>query len=110
MLSIFLALAAQLAAPQTWPTQEQDVVLKDFRFGTGEQLPELRMHVTTLGNPHRNAAGQIDNAIMVLHGTGGTGKQFLQPQFAEELYGRGQPPGHPPLLVADLLCRARGLG
>lgn len=49
------------------------------------------MHVTTLGQPHRNAAGQVDNAVMVLHGTGGTGKQFLQPQFADELYGPGQP-------------------
>jgi homoserine O-acetyltransferase len=49
------------------------------------------MHYTTLGKPHRNAAGEIDNAIMVLHGTGGTGQQFLRPQFADELYGPGQP-------------------
>jgi homoserine O-acetyltransferase len=49
------------------------------------------MHITTLGSPHRNAAGQIDNAVMVLHGTGGGGKQFLRPQFADELYGPGQP-------------------
>jgi homoserine O-acetyltransferase len=44
-----------------------------------------------LGQPHRNARGEIDNAVMVLHGTGGTGKQFLTPQFANELYGPGQP-------------------
>ena len=49
------------------------------------------MHYTTLGTPHRNAAGEIDNAVMVLHGTGGDGKQFLRPQFADELYGPGQP-------------------
>ena len=79
------------AATKSWLTHEQDVILKDFRFRDGESLPELRMHVTTLGTPHRNAAGQIDNAVMVLHGTGGTGKQFLQPQFADELYGAGQP-------------------
>ena len=79
------------AAAKSWPTREQDVVLKDFHFRDGESLPELRMHVTTLGAPHRSAAGQIDNAVMVLHGTGGTGKQFLQPQFADELYGGGQP-------------------
>jgi homoserine O-acetyltransferase/O-succinyltransferase len=54
-------------------------------------LPQLRMHVTTLGSPHRNAAGDIDNAVMVLHGTGGSGMQFLRPQFADELYGPGQP-------------------
>ena len=79
------------AAKAAWPTHEQDVVLKDFRFRSGESLPEVRMHVMTLGTPHRNAAGQIDNAVMVLHGTGGSGKQFLQPQFADELYGPGQP-------------------
>jgi homoserine O-acetyltransferase len=104
MLSMFLALAAQAAsvpmgwsggpqpvAVKSWPTHEQDVILKDFRFGTGERLGEVRMHVTTLGKPHRNRSGQIDNAVMVLHGTGGSGKQFLQPQFADELYGPGQP-------------------
>ena len=104
MLSLLLALAAQVAsspagrvgapAPvpaRSWPTHEQDVVLKDFHFRDGETLPELRMHLTTLGSPHRNADGQIDNAVMVLHGTGGDGKQFLRPQFADELYGVGQP-------------------
>jgi len=94
MFALFLALATQataVPAPETWAIHKQDIVLKDFRFHDGEALPELRMHVTTLGTPHRNAAGQTDNAVMVLHGTGGTGKQFLQPQFAGELYGPGQP-------------------
>jgi homoserine O-acetyltransferase len=93
MFAILAALLAQNADPQpkVWPTQERDVVLKDFRFRDGEALPELRMHVTTLGQPHRNAKGEIDNAVMVLHGTGGSGQQFLRPQFADELYGPGQP-------------------
>jgi homoserine O-acetyltransferase len=105
MFALFFALAAQTAAvPATgwsggpvpiakraWETHEQDVVLKDFRFRNGEAVAELKVHVTTLGQPHRNAAGQIDNAVMVLHGTGGDGKQFLRPQFADELYGPGQP-------------------
>ena len=104
MLTVMLALAAQTLSPPTgwsggpapaaktaWPTHEQDVKLKDFRFRGGESLPELRMHVTTLGSPHRNAKGAIDNAVMVLHGTGGDGHQFLRPQFADELYGPGQP-------------------
>jgi len=87
------ALAAQNFEPQprVWPTEERDIVLKDFRFHTGEVLPGLKMHVTTLGQPHRNAAGEIDNAVMVLHGTGGTGQQFLRAQFADELYGPGEP-------------------
>jgi len=99
MLPTLLALllqSAPIAAPQTpptpaWPTKEADLTLKDFRFATGERLPELRLHYTTLGTPRRNARGEIDNAVMVLHGTGGSGKQFLSPQFASELYGPGQP-------------------
>lgn len=73
-----------------WPTKDADATLKGFRFKTGETI-DLRLHYTTLGRPHRNAKGEIDNAVMVLHGTGGTGRQFLQPQFADRLYGPGQP-------------------
>ena len=93
MFALLALIAAQTAAvPRpSWPIREQDIVLKDFRFRDGEALPVLKMHVTTLGTPHRNGAGLVDNAVMVLHGTGGTGKQFLQPQFADELYGPGQP-------------------
>jgi homoserine O-acetyltransferase len=94
MLPMFVAFAAQAAAappPAAWPTRERDVVLRHFRFRDGEMLATLRMHVTMLGSPHRNPAGQIDNAVMILHGTGGDGHQFLRPQFADELYGRGQP-------------------
>ena len=93
MLGLVAALALQAAAPppKRWPTHEGDVVLKDFRFGDDESLPQVRIHYTTLGQPHHNAAGEIDNAVMVLHGTGGDGHQFLRPQFADELYGPGQP-------------------
>jgi homoserine O-acetyltransferase len=76
---------------KAWPTHEANFVVRVFHFRSGETLPEVRIHYTTLGQPHRNAAGEIDNAVMVLHGTGGTGKQFLIPQFASELYGPGQP-------------------
>jgi homoserine O-acetyltransferase/O-succinyltransferase len=79
------------AATKVWPTREGEVILKEFRFRDGEALPQLRMHYTTLGQPHRDPSGKIDNAVMVLHGTGGDGKQFLRPQFADELYGPGQP-------------------
>lgn len=105
MIHLLLALAAPQAQAQTppvltnqpataatrWPIREADVTLRNFRFASGETLPTVRMHYTTLGTPRRNAAGEIENAVMVLHGTGGTGKQFLQPQFADELYGPGQP-------------------
>jgi homoserine O-acetyltransferase len=70
---------------------EGDAVLRDFRFGSGERLPEIRIHYATLGMPHRDSKGSVDNAVMVLHGTGGSGRQFLAPQFASELFGPGQP-------------------
>jgi homoserine O-acetyltransferase len=101
-LSLLLALALQATTPiastppppgsaKVWPTREADFTVAHFRFRTGESLSQVRIHYTMLGQPHRDAKGEIDNAVMVLHGTGGTGKQFLQPQFADELYGPGQP-------------------
>ena len=94
LLALLLTLLAAPAAAQTdWAARlsEGDVVLRDFRFGAGETLPELRMHYATLGTPRRDAAGNVTNAVMILHGTGGSGRQFLQPHFADELFGPGQP-------------------
>ena len=86
-----IAAVPTAVAPARWPTREGEHVINDFRFKTGEVMPALRMRYTTLGTPKRDAAGRINNAVMVLHGTGGTGRQFLSPQFADVLYG----PGHP---------------
>jgi homoserine O-acetyltransferase len=85
-----IATATPPATAKTWTIAEADYVVPAFRFVTGETM-DVRLHYTTLGQPHRNAGGEIDNAVMVLHGTGGTGKQFLAPQFAGQLYGPGQP-------------------
>jgi homoserine O-acetyltransferase len=76
--------------PQQATSQEGDYVLHDFHFKSGETLPELRMHYMTLGKPVRNGSGQVTNAVLILHGTGGSGRQFLAPQFANELFGPGQ--------------------
>ena len=76
---------AQNAAPL-----EADAVFKDYAFSTGERLPQIKIHYTTLGTPKRDKDGNISNAVMILHGTGGTGQQFFQPQFAGELFGPGQ--------------------
>ena len=70
---------------------EADFIIKDFRFTSGETLPELRMHYRTLGTPRRNAQGAVDNAVLIMHGTGGTGAQFVGRNFAGELFGPGQP-------------------
>jgi homoserine O-acetyltransferase len=71
-------------------TTEGDVVVKDFKFRDGETIPELRLHYATRGSPRRDAEGRVTNAVMILHGTGGSGAQFLAPQFAGELFGAGQ--------------------
>jgi len=68
---------------------ESDFVVKDFRFTSGETLPELRLHYRTLGKPQRDAQGVVRNAVLILHGTTGNGAQFLRPEFAGELFGKG---------------------
>src|SRR5260221_7539007 len=67
-----------------------EFVVKDFKFRDGETLAELRLHYAALGSPRRDSAGHVVNAVMVVHGTGGSGPQFLAPQFAGELFGAGQ--------------------
>lgn len=89
-LALLLASAAPAHAQTVESAVEGDAILKDFTFHTGEKLPEIRMHYTTLDTPQRDQKGVITNAVMILHGTGGTGKQFFQPQFASELFGPGQ--------------------
>ncbi len=94
MIKAALLALAILAAPATaaeWPVMEGDFTVADFKFGSGDTLPALKQHYRTLGTPVRDKAGNVTNAVMVLHGTGGTGAQFLRPQFADELYGPGQP-------------------
>ncbi len=80
----------QPAAPNWPPPKDGDFAVKDFRFGSGEVLAQMNLHYATLGTPQRDAAGRVTNAVLILHGTGGTGRQFLQPQFAGELFGPGQ--------------------
>jgi len=82
------ASAGQTPAKE-WRTADGTVGLKDFRFGTGETLPELRLHYLTLGTLHRNASGQTDNAVLLLHGTGGNAHSLLNPLFADVLFGPG---------------------
>jgi homoserine O-acetyltransferase len=80
-------LAQQGATPAT---TEGDFVVHNFAFHSGEALAEVRLHYTTLGKPARDAQGRTTNAVLILHGTGGSGQQFLAPYFAGELFGAGQ--------------------
>ena len=83
--------ASSAAAATKWPTVDGTVVLPDFRFGSGETLPQLKLHHLTLGTPHRNAAGHTDNAVLLLHGTGGNAHSLMNPLFSNVLFGPGAP-------------------
>ena len=76
-------------APKLVP-EEGDFVIHDFHFKSGETLPELRMHYYSFGKPQKDADGRTTNAVLILHGTGGSGWQFLSPLFAPVLFGPGQ--------------------
>ena len=90
-LTVSLVLTLPLPAQQNQAAKtEGDFTVKNFKFRSGESLPELRLHYTTLGKPAHDAQGRVTNAVLILHGTGGSGGQFLQPQFAGELFGPGQ--------------------
>lgn len=91
---LLIALASARAADYPAPV-EGDFVLEDFRFASGAVLPELRLHYRTIGTLQRDAQGRARNAVLILHGTGGNGAQFLPRErggdtFAGELFGLGQ--------------------
>jgi homoserine O-acetyltransferase/O-succinyltransferase len=90
-LSIFSSALSQVPSATKWPAEDHEYVLHDFRFGTGESLAQLNLHYLTLGQPHRGADGHVDNAILLLHGTGGDRRTLLNPIFADVLFGPGQP-------------------
>jgi homoserine O-acetyltransferase/O-succinyltransferase len=78
-MTTFAALAADYPTPQ-----QGDWIARDFKFHTGQTMPELRLHYTTIGEP----TGQ---PVLVLHGSGGSAASMLTPTFAGELFGPGQP-------------------
>src|SRR5256714_6879673 len=87
----FAGLAAPARAQAPLPAAtEGDFIARDFRFGSGETLPSLKLHYRTLGAARRDASGTVRNAVMVLHGTGGSGAGFLSRTFGGELFGPGQ--------------------
>lgn len=90
LLALLFLLGHPAAAAVREDTTAGDFVIRNFRFASGEVLPELRLHYLTLGKPRRDAAGKTRNAVLILHGTTGSGRQFLSPGFANELFGPGQ--------------------
>jgi len=89
---IFLVAAASEISVADYPTPaEGDYTIRDFKFASGETLPELRIHYRTLGKAEKDAQGETRNAVLITHGTTGSGAQFIRPEFAGELFGKDQP-------------------
>ena len=91
VVALIAVAAAPPAAAADFPSPvEGDFVVRDFRFGSGETLPSLNLHYRTIGTPRRDASGIVRNAVLIVHGTGGTGAAFLSQTFGGELFGAGQ--------------------
>jgi len=99
---IFFSIASLSGAVDYPAPVEGDYTIRDFRFTSGETLPELRLHYRTLGKPEKDAQGKTTNAVLIMHGTTGSGAQFVErrpflptdlprPEFADELFAKGQP-------------------
>jgi len=87
LLTVNIAFAADYPAPT-----EADYTIHDFKFVSGETLPELKIHYRTIGKIDKDAQeGKTRNAVLVMHGTTGSGGQFIRPEFAGELFGKDQP-------------------
>lgn len=86
-----LLLAGPVPAADYPAPVESDFVLHDFKFASGETLPELRVHYRTIGKLTKNEKGVAQNAVLITHGTTGSGAQFIRPEFAGELFGKDQP-------------------
>src|SRR5256712_2676012 len=89
-LSLITVAGTLAAADYPTPT-EGDFTIHDFKFQSGERLPELRLHYRTLGAPEKDSQGKTTNAVLIMHGTTGSGAQFIRPEFAGELFGKDQP-------------------
>ena len=90
LFTVVFGLEAARAAEYPTPA-EADHIIRDFKFASGEILPELRIHYRTIGKPQKDSAGQIRNAILIMHGTTGSGGQFVRTEFAGELFRTDQP-------------------
>ena len=73
------------------PPAEADYTIRNFKFMSGETLAELKIHYRTLGKIDKDAEGKSRNAVLIMHGTTGSGAQFIRPEFAGELFGKDQP-------------------
>jgi homoserine O-acetyltransferase len=91
VLLLVLLGAASAASAQSNPAPvEGDFIAKSFTFQGGDTLPEVKLHYRTVGTPRKDASGVVRNAVLILHGTGGSGRGFLGQGYAGQLFGKGQ--------------------
>jgi homoserine O-acetyltransferase/O-succinyltransferase len=88
LCAVFSVAGNAAAAEQR--SQEGDYVIRDFHFASGETLPELRIHYTTIGKPKKDAKGRVTNAVLIMHGTGGSGRSLINDRFSGVLFQKGQ--------------------
>src|SRR6201987_4325153 len=88
-VSLLTSAAIAQSAPGKWPTQEGSYDIANFHFKDAETIEKLPLHYITLGNPHRGVDGRVDNAILLLHGTGGNAHSLLNPIFSDVLFVPG---------------------
>src|ERR1051325_2936020 len=88
---LLLVAVSSIASAADYPTPtEGDFTIRDFKFQSGETSPDLRIHYRTLGKPEKDPQGKTTNAVLIMHGTTGSGAQFIRPEFAGELFGKDQ--------------------
>src|SRR5258708_3429580 len=91
LITLLVALIYTHAYADDYPTPTQgDFVVRDFRFKSGEKLAEVKLHYYKLGTARKDASGKVLNAVLILHGTGGSGRNFLTPNFGGALFAPGQ--------------------
>ena len=91
LLPVLFLLGCILAQGQNYPAPTPgNFIVKNFTFKSGEKLAQVRLHYYTLGKPQKDASGKVRNAVLILHGTSGSGRQFLTPHFGGVLFGPGQ--------------------
>src|ERR1700736_1778880 len=107
-----MSIAPVLALAQTqntnWPHyQEDNFIIADYKFASGETLPQLRLHYRTLGSAERNAAGEIVNGVLLLQGNTGTAANGLGPTLGDELCKYAEPlyPSRYFIIIPDALGR-----
>jgi len=92
LLAFVFCAAAKCAIGADYPAPtENDYTIRNFKFSSGETLGELRIHYRTIGQPEKGRDGRTKNAILIMHGTTGSGGQFIRPEFGGELFGKNQP-------------------